>query len=579
MEKIDIKKVIESKSPDFLNQFPKSFSKFIIKFFERFLRINEINEFIDKAKDKFSMDFVIALFEHLNVKFEVNVEELKRIPSEGKLIIVSNHPLGGLDGLALVSIVKRVRKDVRIVANDLLQNVKNINDLFLPVDLESFAKQKHQLKLIDQAFNNDEAVIFFPSGKVSRLYPDGIHDRKWRNGATKYSSKFDVPILPIYVKARNSFLFYLLSMIHTNIGMFMLPQELFRKRNKTFTIKIGELIPSKVFTGNTLKPKIQSKLLKQHTYRIGRGKEGIFNTEQTIIHPVNPEVVANELHDNINLGLTIDGKSIFLVDYSKAKNVILEISRLRELTFRKVGEGTNKPFDMDIYDIYYKHIVLWDEENREIIGSYRLGSTKEIIDTYTKKGLYNSSQFVLTDYFDEILEQSIEVGRSFIQQKYWKSNALDYIWQGIGAYLSDKPEIKYLWGAVSISNSYSELAKGLIIQYYRKWYSGNQFLVKPIFEYEISSKILDDVNSFLVGNDHTEDLKFLKLALKNIGFSIPVLYRKYTELTEYGGSTFISFCIDHHFNNSIDGLILVDLQRLKSEFRERYYKTRSLIIN
>jgi hypothetical protein len=270
-------------------------------------------------------------------------------------------------------------------------------------------------------------------------------------------------------------------------------------------------------------------------------------------------------------------KIIYLAEYDTAPNVLKEISRLRELTFRKVGEGTGKTYDMDIYDLYYKHIVMWDAENLEIVGSYRLGLTSEIIGKYGKKGLYNASQFTLNNNFDEILNKSIEVGRSFIQQKYWRSNALDYIWQGIGAYLSDKPEIKYLWGAVSISDSYSELCKGLIISYYKKWYNGNNSLVTPKQEFQLSRKVNEDVHQILTGDNFIDDFKNLKNALKSYNFSIPILYRRYTDLTEYGGSSFISFCVDVHFNNSIDGLIVVDLSQLKDDVKSRYYSRKSFL--
>ena len=577
MQKINIKEIIESKAPDFFAKNSSFKNKILLKILNKFLKVDEINNFLEIYNEREGIEFINGVFEFLNVKYVISKEDISKIPSEGKLIIVSNHPLGGLDGLALISTIYSVRKDVKIVANDVLLQITNIQNFILPVDLYSLRMQRIQLQNIENALNNDEAIIFFPSGKVSRLYPNGISDGKWHNGAIKFSSKLEVPILPVYIDARNSILFYLMSLIHTKIGMFMLPQELFRKKNSEFKIKIGELIPGNTLKNSSLKPKILAKLLKQHTYKIGKDKPGIFLTEKTIIHPVPQELLEKELKKNKLLGITYDNKEIYLVEYDKGENILKEISRLRELTFRKVGEGTGKNCDMDIYDLYYKHIVLWDSSERAIVGSYRLGETKQILEKYGIRGLYNSSQFYLKENFIPILNQSIEVGRSFIQPKYWRSNALDFIWQGIGAYLSEYREIKYLWGAVSISDSYSELAKGLIISYYRKWYNSDKKFVEPIEEYQISKKIQLEVNSYLNGSSHKEDLKNLKNALKNIGFSIPVLYRKYTDITHYGGSKFLSFCVDVHFNNSIDGLILVDLNHLKEEYKERYYNTRSFV--
>jgi putative hemolysin len=577
MEKINIKEIIESKSPDFFNNKWNVFNKIILSIFDKFLHVNQINEVLFCNSQKYGIQFVDAIFEYLNFQFEISSKDMKNIPSEGRLVIVANHPLGGLDGLALIKVISEVRKDVKIVANDVLTKIKNVEELLLPLDVYSVSTQKEQIKNIEKAILDENAVIIFPTGIVSRLNFTGIHDSHWQNGAVKFCSKFESPVLPVFIEARNSILFYLLSMINSKIGMFMLPHELFRKRNSIIKLRIGEVIPASAFKNNPLLPKIQSKLLKQHTYKIGKNKKGIFNTEKTIIHPIDSRLLKQELFKCKILGNTFDGKIIYLTDYHSAPNVLKEISRLRELTFRKVGEGTGKTYDMDSYDLHYNHIVMWDSENLEIVGSYRLGLTSEIISKYGKKGLYNSSQFTLNESFDDILNQSIEVGRSFIQQKYWRSNALDYIWQGIGAYLSDKPEIKYLWGAVSISDTYSELCKGLIISYYRKWYNGDNSFATSKNEYHISRNVFEDVQQILNGKDYIEDFKNLKTALKNNNFSVPVLYRRYTDLTEYCGTSFISFCVDVNFNNSVDGLIVVDLSKLKDDFRNRYYGSKSFV--
>ncbi len=575
MKEIDIKQLIESKSSDFFEKKPAFVNKFILFALAKFLKLNEINKFIRENHSVHGIEFISRLFDTLGFSYRISDRDKRKIPAEGKVIIVANHPLGGLDGLALVKAVREVRPDVRIVANDLLMKVENLTEVFLPLDVYSISGQKSQIVAIEQALLNEEAVIIFPSGKVSRLTMQGIRDLKWNNGATKFSTKMSSPILPIFIHGRNTLLFYFSAFLHDKLGMFMLPSELFRHNDKVITMIVGDLIPANSF--KSLKPKLQAKLLLQHTYKIGANKNGNFVTEKTVIHPIDTRLIKKELQNNELLGYTFDGKKIYLVDYAHANNVLKEISRLREVTFRKVGEGTGKTYDMDIYDLYYKHIVLWDEETLDIVGSYRLGITSEILNQFGKNGLYNSSQFALNDGFDEILTQSIEVGRSFIQQKYWKSNALDYIWQGIGAFLIRHPEIKYLWGAVSISDSYSDLAKGLIIGYYKKWYGGDKSWAEPVYEYVTPEKYLSEIASVLTADNHIDDFKKLKHALKNLNFSVPVLFRRYTELCEYGGSSFVSWCIDVNFNNSIDGLIILDMTKLKEEAKNRYYNQKSFV--
>jgi len=405
----------------------------------------------------------------------------------------------------------------------------------------------------------------------------GIKDGKWKKGAIRFATRNNAPILPAYVKAKNSILFYALSLIYRRIGTFLLPRELFAKRNEIITIKFGDPIPSHNFD-NSINSKIQVDLLRRHIYRVGNEKKGIFTTEKTIIHPVPVKLVKDELKVSELLGSTSDGKKIYLCKYDTAPNVIKEISRLREITFRKVGEGTGNSYDADIYDLHYHHLVLWDSEELDIVGAYRLSITNNIIEEKGIEGLYNSSQFHIHKSFDEVLDKSIELGRSFIQQKYWRTNALDYIWQGIGAFIQKYSYIRFLWGAVSISNSYSEPAKAMIVFYYKKWFKGNPDYVTPIKPFQISVKQKEELEAMFVGVNFEEDFRILKGNLKALGYTIPVLYRRYTDICNHGGSLFLTFSIDESFMNAVDGLILVDLHTLKDEYKERYFGQKSILI-
>lgn len=575
MEQINLKEILNSKVPGFFDKYPKFFTSGVLNLLNRALHVDEINKVTSTYSDIYGLELIDRLFDYLNFSFYISSKERQKIPSEGRLIVVSNHPLGGLDGLALLKAVGEVRRDVKIVANDILLRLKNLSELFLPYDVYSFSTQKSNISRIEKSLQDEQAVIFFPAGKVSRLGLSGVRDSKWNNGALRFSQKFQAPILPMFVRGYNSVWFYLASIIHSRLGMFMLPHEFFNKKSVNITIKVGDAIPGFTFKNSKIKIKTQSKLLRDHTYKIGSDRKGIFTTEKTIIHPVPIKLIKRELKNAKMLGLTTDSKKIYLVDYANSHNILKEISRLRELTFRKVGEGTGRTQDFDPYDFYYKHIVLWDDDALEIVGSYRLGITGDIIKNYGIAGLYNSKQFELKESFMPILEDAIELGRSFIQQKYWRSNALDYIWQGIGAFLAEHPEIKYLWGGVSISDSYSELAKGLIVAYYKKWYLTDNDYATAINQYIIPKNVDSEINQILIGTTYTQDFAYLKESLKNLGFSIPVLYRRYTELTEYGGSNFIDFTIHPNFNNAIDGLIYVDLSKLKVDIRERYYSGKS----
>ncbi len=572
MKEIDIRATIEQKNPEFFKKYPHFLSSLFIKGLERIIKVEEINAFLRKHGHVRGIAFIDELFEALDFTYMVSHKDIHKIPAEGRVILVANHPLGALDGLSLLKAVSEVRKDVKIIANDVLMNLENLSDYFLPYDVFTHRMQKAQVQRIAQALQDEQAVIFFAAAEVSRLGWKGIKDPAWLNGPVFFAKKYKVPILPVYFRAKNSFLFYLVSLFSKKLSMFLLPREIFKKRGKSIRMIIGDPIPGVVFSSSFINTKTATKLLRRHTYLIGKKKPGVFKTEKTIIHPINRKIIKKELQDSILLGETSDRKKIYLVKFDQAPNVLHEIARLRELTFRKVGEGTGLKLDLDRFDRYYQHIVLWDDDELEIIGSYRIGNCREIIASHGIEGLYTSTLFRYSEKALPMLEKGLELGRSFVQIKYWKSNALDYLWQGIGAYVSQNPEVKFLFGPVSISNNYTEEAKDLLVYFYKKWFPGDRSLAPHISPYIISSKREKELKQVFDGEDMKQDLRKLKESLRVLGFTIPILYKQYSELCEEGGVQFIDFGVDKDFADCIDGLIVVNMDYLKENKRQRYLK-------
>lgn len=577
MNTIDLKEIIEAKSPSYFDKHPAIISNIILRVLNRFIRLGEINKFLEKHSDKMNLEFIDTLFEHIDVGYLISNIDRDKIPADGKLICVANHPLGALDGLAILKAISEIRRDVKIVANDVLMCIENVRDLFLPYDLFSKKVQRKQVDNIRSSLLNEEAIIFFPAAEVSRLSLRGIRDRKWMNGPIYFAQKYQAPILPICVNAKNSTIFYLTSFFSHKVSMFMLAREILRKRSENIRLNIGDPIPSYVIKNTLVKTRYQTKLLKRHIYRIGKKRSGIFTTEKTIIHPVDRKLLKTELSNSQLLTTAQDGKKLYLVVYKTGPNVVREIARLREVTFRKVGEGTGMKYDFDQYDKYYKHIVLWDEEGLEIVGAYRLGLSNEIIANKGYNGLYNASLFSFSDKFKEQLKISVELGRSFIQQRYWKSYALDYLWQGIGVFLMQNPDVKYLFGAVSISDNYNEDAKGLIIYYYKKWY-GLDGLASSNNRFIFTKQAEKDISQLLNNSSIDRDYRVLKSTLKNYGYSIPVLFKKYSELCEEDGVKFLDFGIDKDFSNCVDGLVFLELEKLKQSKRNRYFSAKQQLV-
>lgn len=531
----------------------------------------EVNHFLAQHQDLQGFDFIEQVLDYFNFSYSLSHRDRNNIPATGRVLIVANHPLGALDGLSLLKLVGEVRRDVKIVANDMLMNFSALEPLFLPVDNLSGSTRKSSVKRIIDSLNNDEAVIVFPAGEVSRIRPAGVRDGKWNSGFLSFARKTNAPILPIFIGARNSSLFYSASMVYKPLSGMMLAHEMFNKHSRNITIRVGESIPYQQIEQLPLIKAEKAKLLRRHLYRMARGKKSLFKTEQTVAHPVERRFIRRELQQAELLGETADNKKIYLFDYQPDSAVMHEIGRLRELTFRQVGEGTGKRRDLDCYDRDYRHLILWDEQELEIAGAYRLGEVKRIQSQTGSRGIYSE---VLFDYDDTkmqpFFEQGIELGRSFVSPKYWGRRSLDYLWYGIGAYLQRYPEIRYLFGPVSLSNSYPDFAKALIISYYQHYFADRDRLARARVAYTVEGELRQRVWQILTGTDADKDFVSLREQLAHMGVTVPTLYKQYADVCEPGGVRFVDFNIDADFGHCIDGLVIVDLQQLKAAKRRRY---------
>jgi hypothetical protein len=167
-------------------------------------------------------------------------------------------------------------------------------------------------------------------------------------------------------------------------------------------------------------------------------------------------------------------------------------------------------------------------------------------------------------------EQGIELGRSFVQPKYWGKRSLDYLWYGIGAYLRKHPEVRYMFGPVSLSNSYPKVAKDMLIWFYSHYFNDTEDLGRSFSPYNLDEETLDNFQRMFVGDNYKADFRILKEQLEFLGVSVPTLYKQYSELCEEGGVSFLDFGVDADFNYCVDGLVLVDINYVKQKKRLRY---------
>jgi len=565
---IDIQKEIEKKFPN-IHKKQNFFKKSLFKIAKRIVHEDSINKFLNTNSHLRGFEFVDSVLDYFDFDYTVSSTDLENIPSSGKVVIIANHPLGGLDALCLLRLISQVRSDVKIVANDFLLGLDSLNNLLIPIDNYKIRQSKKDIKKIYEALNNEEAVIIFPAGEVSRASSKGIKDPSWNKGFLNFAKNSNSPILPIFLDAKNSKTFYTISIINKTFSTLLLSNEMFNKKSKRINIKIGEIIPNENITPKGLDKKYLINLYKKHLYSLKKRKKSYFQTQSAIAHPQKRQELSKELKSSELIGETNDGKKIYLYDYRDDSIVLKELGRLRELSFRKVGEGLNKKRDTDKYDIYYQHIILWDENELEIVGSYRIGNSDFIFKNIGVKGFYSNTLFKYHENITPYLKNSIELGRSFVQPKYWGTRALDYLWYGIGAYLNKNSNIKYMFGPVSISASFPPIAKDLMIFYYSHYFKEQRQLILAKLPYQYSNSFNEIKEQFLL-NDRKKDFKYLKSTLSSIGVAVPTLYKQYSDIAEDGGVKFLGFNVDKEFSDCIDGFILVDVEKIKDAPRKRY---------
>jgi len=560
----------------FYSAFPKlsgdrgrALSRPLVAWLRRIVCEAQINATLDALGDMRGLPFVGQALENLRFSYRIAPTDRENIPTEGRVVIVANHPLGALDALALLDLVGSVRSDVRILANDVLCQLQPLSELLIPCNVFGPAARAG-LRDAYRALEREQALIVFPAGEVSRIRPEGVRDGRWTDGFVRFARRAGAPVLPVHIEAQNSASFYGLSMVAKPLATLLLPREMFAAQDQRITLTVGQQVGSAALVAADTDPERIAAAMRRHVYRIATRKPPLFATSSAIAHPESASAVRRALKAAQALGQTSDGKQILLLDPAPGCPAMREIGRLRELAFRRVGEGTGLKRDLDRFDAHYRHIVLWDEAALEIVGAYRLAEVGPLLQRHGIDGLYSSSLFEFSAAAHDGLAESVELGRSFVQPRYWGSRSLDYLWQGIGAFLARHPEVRYVMGPVSLSAQLPEVARGWIVETHRHYFTPAETLARARNPYLAPAALREDVQCALRGLELRAGLARLKQTLDALGVGLPVLYRQYVDLCEPDGVQFIDFGVDPAFGHCVDGLIRVDLQRLKPHKRARY---------
>jgi len=548
----------------------------------KLLKISTINKVYSRHKHLKDLEFLEAILDEFQIKFEIPEEDLKRLPKDGAYITVSNHPLGGIDGILLLKLMIEQRKDFKIIANFLLHRIEPLKPYIMPVnpfeDRKDVKSSVSGFKSALMHLRDGHPLGVFPAGEVS-TYKDGklVVDKPWEDAAIKLIKKAEVPVVPIYFHAKNSKLFYKLSRISDIFRTAKLPSEVLTQKRRTIKVRIGKSI-----SVNDQKEHETidgfSEFLRRKTYMLSHAFEdkpkildNISNTlktppkpPKTIATPGNTETMIKEVEvlrkEDFRL-LESKNYEVFLAPANKIPNILYEIGRLREITFREVGEGTNEAIDLDDFDNYYHHMFLWDNNTKQMAGAYRMGIGSKIFAEYGIDGFYLQNLFRFEPELYKMMSQSIEMGRAFIIKSYQqKPMPLFLLWKGIVHTTLRFPEHKFLIGGVSISNQFSNFSKSLMIEFMKSHYYDPYVAqyVHPKKEFKVKLK---DADKDFVFDEAEADLnKFDKIIdeVEPGALRLPVLLKKYIKQN----AKLVAFNVDPMFNNAVDGLMYIKIADL-----------------
>jgi putative hemolysin len=552
------------------------------KLLGRVLGLDELTRVYDalqqRGEDRFITD---RLLDFLNVSYATSETDLAQIPRTGPGIVTVNHPFGILDGAILASLLTKIRPDVCFVANGILAIIPELREILIPVDpisgRQAIAGNSRGLRRSIQHLKSGGMLVIFPAGEVSHLrWPNRtVADGAWSPMVARLVSISGAPVVPVYVDGRNGTVFQLAGLLHARLRTILLGRELLNKKGRRVGVRIGSPISASKLAGMPT-AREQADYLRWRTYLLA-GREsfhprtahpmsrrrGRQPKQDPIAAPLPSTVVAAEiaaLSGECLLNRSGD-LEVYLAPAGRIPNVLHELGRLREITFRSVGEGTGRALDIDEFDQHYLHLFVWNARACELVGAYRLAATDVVCQQYGVQGLYTAKLFGYGDAFLNRLGSGLELGRSFIRQEYQKGFApLLLLWKGIGTFVARNPQYKTLFGPVSISNQYQSISRELMVSFLEKYALLEDWRGLIRNRSALKQRPVPDAGFDL------EDLSAVVSDLEQKPVGVPVLLRQYLRL----GGKLLGFRIDPDFADALDGLILVDLTKTEPKLLERY---------
>jgi putative hemolysin len=546
-----------------------------------------------------AVDFSARALAVLGIDVVVPHDALAEVPRSGPVIVVANHPSGALDGLALLTLIRRVRSDVRLMGNRWLRWLPELRECLVPVDVfgapaNAVRRNGTALRSAIQWLSGGGCLGIFPSGEVAhRDLPDGrVIESPWHHTAAELALRTDATVVPMFIAGRNSRLFRVAGRLHPLLRTALLPHELWAKRGSTVSVNVGpSIMPDEL--SSRADAATRTAFLRSRVEHLATAPAEIHSVGPVLAdRPVLLDTVGPVLLDRPDpsgppqptpcsvaprgLATAIDANvaaiessllmesgafQVYCASASDLPAILPEIGRLRELTFRGVGEGTGLARDLDRFDQQYQHLFVWDRDHREIAGAYRVGAT----DVLGVENLYTRTLF---DYDEALLRQigpALELGRSFVQPDYQRDfSPLLLLWKGISRLVVRQPRYRRLFGVVSISDRYDTTSRQLLVKFLRhtRFDADLGRLVRAMNPpAPPRSEWVDAVTV-----ERLEDVCALVRQIEPDGKDIPVLLRQYLKRN----AKLLGFTVDPSFGNVLDGLVLVDLDDVEPNILARY---------
>jgi len=528
-----------------------------------------------------------ALLAEMKVRLEVQPADLERIPGKGPLVAVANHPFGVLDGAALAVLLSRVRPDVKILTNSLLEGIPQLHSHCIFVDPfhtpSSLDKNVKPLKQAMEWVRGGGALAVFPAGEVSawNVREGQVTDPAWSTLAARLVRKTGASALPVFFCGRNSGTFQLLGLINPRLRTLFLLGEFLQQREKNVQIRIGKAIPSELIASLD-NDEEATEYLRLRTYLLSyRGKKPIsIPTKVRAAFPRKPqEPIAAAVPSRFVIAeiaalpaerLLIENAefAVYAARASELPHALDELGRLREITFRAAGEGTGRSADIDQFDAYYWHLLLWNKEKQELAGAYRAGETDAILRGHGIKGLYTNTVFKYDARLFLKIGSALELGRSFVRPEYQRQYApLLLLWKGIARFVAAHPEAPVLFGAVSISNEYNSLSREMIVRYFEQREDGEfADLIQARTPFRTPKLRRWDCGALCSLLRDLEELAEPISDVEEDGKGLPILLKQYAKV----GGKLVGFNLDRKFSDVVDGLVIVDLRQTDPSVLERY---------